>query len=195
MFVTQLGSEADLRLDTHLSIRRDKDLEFADEPKVIWKFRDLSLQCQTGHLLFHRLEVFLALELVDPSDGRLAAIDRLDHDDPVTGDFNARLEATTSHVIGVEAEAASTEFQIAQHVCGRPFVIVIEDFAGVATRSTVVETQQAEYVNECEGIDLHVILGHLQFDVYVASEDNRRPRSRPFTGVVRSSSFTVIGKA
>ena len=81
---------------------------------------------------------------------------------------NGRLEAATSHIIGVEVEAASTELEQVQHVCCSSFVIVIEEFAGLPTRSTVVETQQAAYVNECEGICLHPILGHLQFDVHVA---------------------------
>ncbi|MBW2693744.1 MAG: hypothetical protein JRE57_14115 [Deltaproteobacteria bacterium] len=58
---------------------------------------------------------------------------------------------------------------MAQHVGCSPFVIVIEEFSGVPTRSTVVETQQAEYVNECEGVALHVILGDLQCEVHMAA--------------------------
>jgi hypothetical protein len=108
------------------------------------------------------------LEFVDPAQGRLSTIHGLDRDDAVAGDLDCRLDASTTHVVGVEVEAASSELQVAQHVVCSPLVIVLEEPAGVPTRSTVVEAQEAEHVDERKGKALHVILGHLQREAHMA---------------------------
>jgi hypothetical protein len=86
----------------------------------------------------------------------------------VACDLDGRLDASTTHVVGVEVEAASSELQVAQHVVCSPLVIVLEESAGVPTRSTVVEAQEAEHVDEREGEALHVILGNLQREAHMA---------------------------
>jgi len=119
------------------------------------------------HLL-HRLEVLLALELVDPAQGCLPTIHGLERDDAVAGDLDGRLDAPTTYVVGVEVEAASSELEVAQHVVCSPLVIVLEESVGVPTRSTVVEAQEAEHVDEREGKAPHVILGNLQREAHMA---------------------------